>query len=85
MLHLACENYYHCVLLTLTLYSPKSHRIKAIRSRAEDIDRRLIAAWPRNTRFARRCFELLSRAYVEARYSPNYHMWNGSAVKVFNR
>ncbi len=72
MLHQACENYYHCVLLTLTLYSPKSHRIKVLRSRAEDIEGRLISAWPRDNRFSRRCFELLSRAYVEARYSPNY-------------
>ena len=72
MVHQACENYYHCVLLMLTLYSPKSHRIRMLRSRAEDIEGRLISAWPRDTRFARRCFELISRAYVEARYSPKY-------------
>lgn len=71
-LHQATERLYHCLLLTLTLYSPKSHRIKLLRSKAEDLDARLIAAWPRDTRFARRCFELLSRAYVEARYSPKY-------------
>ncbi|EPE97093.1 nucleotidyltransferase protein [Rhizobium grahamii CCGE 502] len=35
---------------------------------------RLIAAWPRDSRFARRCFELLSRAYVEARYSAQYEI-----------
>jgi predicted nucleotidyltransferase/HEPN domain-containing protein len=72
MLHQATERAYHCALLTLTLYSPKSHRIKALRSRAEDLESRLIAAWPRDNRFSRRCFELLSRAYVEARYSAKY-------------
>ncbi|EPE94083.1 HEPN domain-containing protein [Rhizobium grahamii] len=72
MLHQATESAYHCALLTLTLYSPKSHRIKVLRSRAEAVDPRLIAAWPRDSRFARRCFELLSRAYVEARYSAQY-------------
>jgi predicted nucleotidyltransferase/HEPN domain-containing protein len=72
MLHQATERAYHCALLTLTLYSPKSHRIKALRSRAEDVESRLIAAWPRDSRFSRRCFELLSRAYVEARYSAKY-------------
>jgi HEPN domain-containing protein len=71
-LHQACESYYHCVLLVVTLYSPKSHRLKMLRSKAEDIDGRLIAAWPRDTRIARRRFELLSRAYVEARYSSKY-------------
>jgi predicted nucleotidyltransferase/HEPN domain-containing protein len=72
LLHQATEALYHCLLLTLTLYSPKSHRIKVLRSKAEDVDRRLTEAWPRDSRIARRRFELLSRAYVEARYSPNY-------------
>jgi len=72
MLHQATERAYHCTLLTLTLYSPKSHRIKLLRSKAEDIDRRLTEVWPRDNRIARRRFELLSRAYVEARYSMNY-------------
>ncbi|GAA3066098.1 nucleotidyltransferase and HEPN domain-containing protein [Rhizobium viscosum] len=71
-LHQATEALYHCLLLTLTLYSPKSHRIKVLRSKAEEVDKRLIEAWPRDGRIGRRRFELLSRAYVEARYSPNY-------------
>ncbi len=73
-LHQATERLYHCLLLTLTLYSPKSHRIKVLRSKAEDLDKRLIEAWPRDNRISRRRFELLSRAYVEARYSPNYEV-----------
>ncbi|SEN31964.1 HEPN domain-containing protein, partial [Rhizobium tibeticum] len=72
LLHQTTERLYHSVLLTLTLYSPKSHRMKILRSQAEGIDSRLIAAWPRDSRFSRRCFELLSRAYVEARYSSKY-------------
>lgn len=31
-----------------------------------------MAAWPRGTKFEQRCFELLRRAYVDARYSPHY-------------
>ncbi|UWU15482.1 HEPN domain-containing protein [Rhizobium sullae] len=76
MLHQATERAYHCALLTLTLYSPKSHRLRVLRSQAESADARLVAAWPRDTRFARRCFELLSRAYVEARYSSKYAIGN---------
>ncbi|EJL55949.1 hypothetical protein PMI09_01979 [Rhizobium sp. CF122] len=71
-LHQATEKAYHCLLLVLTLYSPKSHRLKVLRSQAEGIDVRLVEAWPRDSRFSRRCFELLSRAYVEARYSSKY-------------
>ena len=88
MLHQAAEEAYHCLLLTIKLYSPKSHRIKNLRSQAEDIDVRLVEAWPRDTRIARRRFELLSRAYVEARYSANYEItsdelsWLVERVKV---
>jgi len=34
----------------------------------------VIEAWPRETRLDRRCFELLKRAYVEARYSASYEI-----------
>jgi predicted nucleotidyltransferase/HEPN domain-containing protein len=71
-LHQATERLYHCFLLVHTLYSPKSHKLNFLRSQCEQLDARLIAAWPRDTRFAQRCFELLRRAYVDARYSPHY-------------
>jgi len=34
----------------------------------------LIKAWPREARIDRRRFELLKRAYVEARYSASYEI-----------
>ena len=71
-LHQAAERYYHCVLLVLTLYSPKSHKLNFLRSQCEQLDARLAEAWPRGTKVEQRCFELLRRAYVDARYSPHY-------------
>ena len=71
-LHQATERAYICFLLARTLYFPRSHNIKFLRSLAEDKDPRLIEAWPRATRVDRRRFELLKRAYVEARYSASY-------------
>lgn len=71
-LHQATERLYACLLLVLTLYSPKSHRLNFLRSQAEQLDARLSAAWPRETKFEQRCFELLRRAYIDARYSPHY-------------
>lgn len=71
-LHQATERLYVCLLLVLTLYSPKSHRLNFLRSQAERLEPSLADAWPRSTRFEQRGFELLRRAYVEARYSPNY-------------
>jgi predicted nucleotidyltransferase/HEPN domain-containing protein len=74
VLHQATEHAYHAVLLTLTLYSPKSHNIEFLRNKSEDIARDLIPVWTRDTKFARRCFELLQQAYVKARYSPYYNI-----------
>lgn len=71
-LHQAVETAYACTLLVHTFYFPRSHNIKFLRSLAEDVDRRLAEAWPRESRIDRRRFELLKRAYVEARYSDQY-------------
>lgn len=73
-LHQAVETMYACYLLTNTLYFPRSHNIKFLRSLAEDREPRLVDAWPRDSKLDRRRFELLKRAYVEARYSPNYEI-----------
>jgi predicted nucleotidyltransferase/HEPN domain-containing protein len=89
--HQAVERLYHCTLLVLTLYSPKSHRLNFLRSQAEQIAPRLIAAWPRDDRFARRCFELLRQAYVNARYSPHYAIsddelrWLGERIELLKQ
>lgn len=71
-LHQASEHLYHCILLVVTLYSGKAHNLAFLRKKAEAIDPRLAEAWPRDTKFERRCFELLREAYVKARYSEHY-------------
>lgn len=71
-LHQAVETAYACFLLVHTFYFPRSHNIKFLRSLAEDLVARLVEAWPREQRADRRRFELLKRAYVEARYSDHY-------------
>ncbi len=73
-LHQATETAYACFLLVRTLYFPRSHNIKFLRSLSEDKEPRLVDAWARATRIDRRRFELLKRAYVEARYSPSYEI-----------
>lgn len=86
--HQATEQFYHCTLLTLSLYSPKSHRLNFLRSHAEEIAPELVEAWPRDDKFSRRCFDLLRQAYVNARYSPHYKVteeelnWLGERVAV---
>lgn len=90
-LHQASEHLYHCVLLVTTLYSGKAHNLAFLRKKAEGIDSRLADAWPRETKFERRCFELLREAYVKARYSEHYKItadelaWLSERVDVLRR
>lgn len=73
-LHQAAEHFYNAVLLVATLYTPKSHNLVRLRNAAEPIDARLAAVWPTDTKFQKRCFELLRAAYVKARYSEHYRV-----------
>lgn len=71
-LHQTAERLYNTALLVLTLYTPKSHNLVRLRNLAEPLDRRLADVWPNETKFQKRCFELLRAAYVKARYSRHY-------------
>lgn len=84
-LHQATERLYHCVLLVLALYSPKSHKLTFLRSQAERIAPQLIDIWPRDSRFAKRSFARLDRAYVDARYSPAYEITGEELVWLIDR
>ena len=84
-LHQAVEAAYHGFLLVHTHYSPQTHNIKFLRSLAEDLEPELRAVWPRDTREARRRFERLKRAYVEARYSEHYAISDADLVWLGER
>lgn len=71
-LHQATEHLYVCLLLVLTLYTPRSHNLVHLRKLTEPLVPRLAEVWPHETKFQKRCFELLRAAYVKARYSRHY-------------
>lgn len=73
-LHQSIEQAYATVLLVLTNYSPPSHNLKFLRMLAEDRDRRLIDAWPRDQHRYNAWFNVLNEAYVKARYSKHYEI-----------
>jgi len=88
LLHQAAERAYHGLILTLTLYSAKTHRLNLLRDRAEAMDQRLVGIWPGSNKFERQGFDLIRRAYVEARYSDFYKVsaehlaWMDDRVKM---
>lgn len=71
-LHQAAENTYRMFLLTTTQYAPGTHHLGKLRNIVRTIDDRLEEAWMPDQKPYKRYFELLRRAYVEARYSPAY-------------
>ena len=74
LLHQSLEQTYSCLLLTLTNYAPPSHNIKFLRSLAEEQDRHLADAFPRDQHRDRAWFNTLNEAYVKARYSKHFEI-----------
>ncbi|MEQ6335115.1 nucleotidyltransferase [Sphingobium sp. MK2] len=88
MLHQACEHFYLSVLWSICLHAPRTHALDELREAAEALDLCLRSAWPRDSRFERRAFGCIRRAYVEARYGRSYRIsveelaWAFAQVKI---
>ena len=83
--HQSLEQAYSCVLLTLGNYAPPSHNVKFLRSLAEEQDRRLAEAFPRDQHRERAWFNTLNEAYVKARYSKHFEMSEGALLWLGER
>lgn len=68
-LHQATERYYGAIQLVFTGYKPKTHDIEILGKLAKALDMEFGKAFPRATVEERRRFNLLKKAYVEARYN----------------
>ena len=66
-LHQATERYYTTILLVYTDYRPKEHDLARLNLRVKNCDPRF-AVFPQDTDEEKRLFELLRKAYVDARY-----------------
>lgn len=74
LLHQAVERYYTAILLVFTDYRPKEHDLKRLDLRVRNCDNRF-DVFPRQTDEEERLFELLQRAYIDARYKMDeYHI-----------
>lgn len=71
-LHQATERLCSAVLLVFTNYKPKTHDLEKLGKRIAGCDVRFKKVFPRKTEWESRCFSLLRRAYVEARYNKAY-------------
>ena len=66
-LHQVVERYYTTILLVFTDYRPKDHNLETLGIKVEMCDKQF-AVFPRTTDEEKRLFELLKKAYIDARY-----------------
>lgn len=72
MLHQTAESYYSAFSLVLTDYKPKTHDLKELLDRAININEAHRIVFPQQTEEEEYRFNLLKRAYIEARYNEEY-------------
>jgi HEPN domain-containing protein/predicted nucleotidyltransferase len=72
ILHQVAERLYNAVLLVFTRYKPKTHNLQMLRKLVNALDSRFITVFPLANEKDRYRFELLRKAYVDARYNKNY-------------
>jgi predicted nucleotidyltransferase/HEPN domain-containing protein len=74
LLHQSVERYYHAVLLVFKGTKPKCHNIGRLADDTAPLHEALARAMPRASGEEKRLFDLLKRAYIEARYSKSYRI-----------
>ena len=71
-LHQATERYYGAIQLVFTGYKPKTHNIEELGNLAKACNMEFGKVFPQASPLERQRFELLKKAYVDARYNMDY-------------
>ena len=71
-LHQTTEGLLNCTLLVLTGYKPKSHDLEELLGLCSSQTNKFLNIFPTGNKEQEDCFELLNKAYVDARYSKDY-------------
>lgn len=72
LLHQVCEKLYNCILMVYTNYRPKNHKLKDLNGMVKRFSVELVTVFPQNTDAEKESFDLLCRAYIEARYNLDF-------------
>ena len=72
MLHQATERFLNAVILTFARYKPKTHDIERLDRQASNLHPECLTVFLRATPEQNHCFELLKKAYIDARYKRDY-------------
>ena len=71
-LHQATERFLNAVVLTFARYKPKTHDVEKLDRLASNLHADFFLVFPRATEQQKRCFDLLKRAYIDARYKRDF-------------
>ena len=71
-LHQATERFFNTIVLTFTRYKPKTHDIEKLDRQASNLHADFFTVFPRASQQQKRCFDLLKKAYIDARYKRDY-------------
>lgn len=83
--HQACERYYYAISLVFTNYRPKCHKLNELHAQVKEFSRDLSAVFPQNNEFEKRCYDLLCRAYIEARYNKKFVVTKEELIYMLER
>ena len=90
-LHQAAERFYSAILLVFTGYKPKTHDLEDLSKQVASQDPTFLTVFPQGTQEEKDRFELLRKAYVDARYDENYTIsdeelkWLGERVSLLQK
>ena len=74
LLHQATERFYHAALLVFTGYKERTHDIEKLGVMAGEQHPLLVDVLPKTAPADKHLFDLLKKAYIEARYSGSYRI-----------
>ena len=74
MLHQATEQFYCAITLVFVNYRYRLHDIQRLGRKAVGYNPEFAKAFPRETEQERKLFDLLKKAYIDARYKPDYRI-----------
>ncbi|MDR3678318.1 MAG: HEPN domain-containing protein [Flavipsychrobacter sp.] len=72
VLHQATERAYAAVLLVFTSYKPRTHNLGKLLHKCREFAPELADVFPKKPKEEKYLFELLKKAYIDARYKKNY-------------
>lgn len=81
-LHQVTERLYSGILLVFTRYKAKTHDLFVLRKLVNTLDYRFNKIFPLDTCENRHLFKLLKKAYIDARYNPEYTVTKEELIKL---